>query len=100
MRPVDQDLSEKGGFPRLIVPKWLQVSATLVHDFRKCISHVGNRLGFSKEPTDLAPILLKDELQFVHCTAKRLWINLAWPSGLALLLVHRFPGQFGKIFAS
>jgi hypothetical protein len=59
----------------------------LVDDFRKRISHVGNRLGFSKEPAYRTPILLKDELQIVHCTVKRFWVNLARPSGLALLLV-------------
>jgi hypothetical protein len=84
--------------PRLIVPEWLQVSATLVHDFRKRISHVGNRPGFSKQPTNHTPILLKDELQIIHSVTKRFWVNLARPSGLSLLLVIRFPGQFRKIF--
>jgi hypothetical protein len=76
------------------------MSATLVNDLRKRISHVGYRLGFSKEPTYHTPILLKDELQIVHCTTKRFWVNRAWPSRLALLLLLRFPGQIRKIFAS
>jgi hypothetical protein len=92
--------SSKYPYSGLIVPKWLQVSATLVHDLRKRISHVGNRLGFSKKPACYTPILLKDELQFIHSATKRFWVNLARSSGLSRPLVLRFPGQSRKIFAS